>query len=160
MAFRGSPVRSRSAPPTSLRPLRLDFALRAHQLRGFAPAAKGSSSPSLGDSFRRDKAGASRRPGSPDYCPGSPFTPGRVSSPEPALRAKRGGAGSIPFSSTKQELPLDFKTTLRVAARLIDRTGDLRGFGGPSPPPGSAPRRTTTPKATAAVRCRSAPRIP
>src|SRR6266508_935886 len=52
MAFRGSPVRSRSAPPTSLRPLRLDFALRAHQLQGFAPAARASSP--LGDFARRE----------------------------------------------------------------------------------------------------------
>ena len=38
---------------TSLRPLRLDFALRAHQLRGFAPAARASSP--LGDFARRDR---------------------------------------------------------------------------------------------------------
>ena len=38
----------------SLRALRLDFALRAHQLRRSAPAAAGSSSPSLGDSCRRE----------------------------------------------------------------------------------------------------------
>src|SRR5437867_7245458 len=38
-----SRVRTPLPAPTSLRPLRLDFALRAHQLRGFAPAARASS---------------------------------------------------------------------------------------------------------------------
>ena len=44
---------------TMLRPLRLDFALRAHQLRGFAPAARASFP--LGDFARRDRGSASLR---------------------------------------------------------------------------------------------------
>src|SRR5436309_4991716 len=49
---RPSQIAATPAPLTSLRPLRLGIALRAHQLRGFAPAARASSL--LGDSALRE----------------------------------------------------------------------------------------------------------
>ncbi len=61
--------------PTSLRPLRLDFALRAHQLRGFAPAARASSlrdvgrlrapRPGLCVASRRDRPASCNQLGEP-----------------------------------------------------------------------------------------------
>ncbi len=77
-----------------------------------------------------------------------------------APESHSGGRRFDPGQLHQQEFPLNSATMLRIAARLLDRTGDLRGLGGRSPPPDqhrAGRRRRRRP-----VRSRSAPptRIP
>ena len=108
-----------------------------------------------GPRTRRDRSWHDRGKPEAVACYPAPPSRGAVAQFGRAPESHSGGRRFDPGQLHQQEFPLDSATILRIAGRLLDRTGDLRGLGGRSPPPDqhrAGRRRRRRP-----VRSRSAP---